>query len=414
MTNSKMSRRQFMSTTALGGSAVALSPSVEGWFGRDQPAIVARVRDSVLYVNEQAVFPFGFYFEHAGSLETHRKGLQQMASLGCNVTYISLGDGDKSRAELSVIYDEAHKLGIWIIGESPLFEFEDGTLAVNAFKKQPACLGWTVGDDIMDRTPEELSEIARQVAKNDPNHLIYASSNGIQREQRIRIEDFLYTGLDAMAVQAYPVPSPRHWWNQEPGVKDIRLVYYRCRRLVQALEPVGKLPLCNPQAFEWWYQPDDRYPTAAETNNMVYQCLIAGIKGILAYTLNDCCRSENQQPGRYFFDAQPALKQTWIRLANEIQTLTPYLLHGTRYTLPVDPSFDWVLAAVWEYEEKTLIIATNTSSESQPARIPLAGLPSRGTVTQVFSDRPGGMQIADGFLRGTLGSLEVHVYEVKT
>ena len=414
MTNNSIvrSRRQFLSTLAVGGSALAW-PTHAGVQKQGQQPTASRVKDAVLYVNEQAYFPFGFYFEHAGSLKVHREGLQLMATLGCNTTYLSLGDDDKSLAELTSIYAHAHALGIGIVGESPLHPLDDGILAVKAFRHHPACLGWTIGDDIMDRSPSELAEIANQVRQHDPNHIVYASSNGIQRQQRIRIEDFLYRGLDALAVQAYPVPSPRHWWNQEPGVKDLRLVYYRCRRLVQALEPVGMLPMCNPQAFTWWYKSDDRYPTAAETDNMVYQALIAGVKGVLAYTLKNCCREEGEEePVRYFFDGQAELKAAWTRLGAEIQTLRPYLLHGKRRTLTIDPSFDWVVAATWEYEGKTLMMATNCDTKPQPARVPLVGAPQTGEVKTVFADRPGDMRIADGFLQGTIDPLQVHVYEL--
>lgn len=405
------SRRQFLSTMAVGGSALmgAASARVQ----RRQRPVASRVRDAVLYVNEQAYFPFGFYFEHAGSLEVHQEGLQLMATLGCNTTYLSLGDDDKSLAELTSIYDRAHALGIGIVGESPLHPLDNDALAVDALKDHPACLGWTIGDDIMDQQPSDLAKIASKVRRHDPNHIVYASSNGIQRQQRIRIEDFLYRGLDALAVQAYPVPSPRHWWDQEPGVKDLRLVYYRCRRLVQALEPVGMLPMCNPQAFTWWYKSDDRYPTAAETDNMLYQALIAGVKGVLAYTLANCCREEGEEESvRYFFDGQPELKAAWTRLGAEIQTLRPYLLHGKRRTLTIDPSFDWVVAATWEYEGKTLIMAANCDTKPQPARVPLVGAPQTGEVKTVFADRPGDMRIADGFLQGTIDPLQVHVYEI--
>jgi hypothetical protein len=412
MTNSKMvkSRRQFLSTLAVGGSA--LMGATPARAQRRQRPVASRVRDAVLYVNEQAHFPFGFYFEHAGSLKAHQEGLQLMATLGCNTTYLSLGDDDKSLAELTSIYDRAQELGIGIVGESPLHPLDNDMLAVDALKDHPACLGWTIGDDIMDQQPSDLAKIASEVRRHDSNHIVYASSNGIQRQQRIRIEDFLYRGLDALAVQAYPVPSPRHWWDQEPGVKDLRLVYYRCRRLVQALEPMGMLPMCNPQAFTWWYESDDRYPTVAETDNMLYQALIAGVKGVLAYTLANCCREEEEQSARYFFDGQPELKAAWTRLASEVRTLSPYLLHGKCRTLTIDPSFDWVVAATWEYEGKTLIMATNCDEKPQPARVPLVGAPTAGEVRAVFADRPGDMRIADGFLGGTIGPLDVHVYEI--
>ena len=74
MTNSKMvkSRRQFLSTLTVGGSA--LMGATPARAQRRQRPVASRVRDAVLYVNEQAQFPFGFYFEHAGSLKVHQEG----------------------------------------------------------------------------------------------------------------------------------------------------------------------------------------------------------------------------------------------------------------------------------------------------------------------------------------------------
>lgn len=396
MGSSYISRRTFMKYIGLSGASSGFSiKSKSNNVIRNTPLYA--VKDAKLYVQGEAVFPFGFYFEHAGNLKTHLDGLHDIKTLGFNLVFISVGDRDKSLDELSEIYDVAHDLGLWVIAEQVLTMLENGKTAVEELRHKPSCIAWSVGDDVMDQKSAELKKRADRVHALDPDHLIYASSNGVQRNQRIKIEDFLYCGLDVMAVQAYPVPSPRHWWNQEPGVKDIRLVYYRCARVVRAYERVGKLPMCNPQVFKWWFKKDDRYPNAAETDNMLYQCIIAGIKGILAYT---------------YKGLQPNMRPVWANLAREVQQISPYLLHGQRYTLTLDPSFDTVLSAFWEYKQKRLIIAVNCSDKKQSARIPLPGFPKTGTVCKVFRSRPDGLVIDGGFLRGELDPLDVHIYEM--
>lgn len=374
----------------------------------------SEVIDGVLYQNGEAIFPFGMYFEWAGTTENHLKGLEDMAQLGFNYSFITLGQEGISFEDHKKIYDKAAELNIPLIAEKIHYQFPNGLTAVEAFKDHPGVGGWSAGDDVMGHTAKYVYDNVQWLKERDPNHMYYISSNGTQRSNiDIKIEDFAHTGIDAIAVQAYPIPFERHWFVYEPGAKDIRMVYYRNNRMVQYYEDLGILPFANNQAFQWWFEENERYPTGEEAEVMIYQTIIAGVKGFLAYTYQACCPgTKNYVPGKSIFDEAPDLKPAYVNANREIQALKDVLLFGKRTTLTVDPTTEWVFAAYWEYEGRTYVIATNTSAEPQKAIIPLAGFPLSGTVKNVFEDRKGNLKIAEGMLTGEMEPMSTHIYEI--
>lgn len=370
------------------------------------------VKEGVLYHNGEPTFPFGFYFEWAGDRADHIHGLKQMADYGFNYSFITLGQKNMSLEDYQVVYDTAAALGISLIGEHPFHQFPNGKTAIEALKNKPACSGWAVADDAMGHTGMSVYESVNKAKALDSLHLSYISSNGVQRSNiSLKIEDFTYSGLDAIGMQTYPIPSLRHWWVYEPGVKDIRMVFYRCERMVRTYEPLGKLSFVNNQAFKWRQKEDDRYPTAAESDNMIYQSIIAGVKGVLAYTFQGCCRGEEFQEDRpSILDFIPEWKPVYIRANQEIQSLKDFILFGERTTLVTDPSVDWVFSAIWEYEGKKILIATNCSSEPQKAMLPVPGFPLTGAPKKIFEYRDGGLKYEKGILTGEMAPLSTHFY----
>jgi hypothetical protein len=91
--------------------------------------------------------------------------------------------------------------------------------------------------------------------------------------------------------------------------------------------------------------------------------------------------------------------------------MKPYLLEGKR-TVLVEGEND-IYATHWVHEGRHLIcVASTANTETREVSISLPeGV--KGQLHNLFPDRPGGMALEDGKLSGTIGPLDVHVYEVR-
>ena len=140
---------------------------------------------------------------------------------------------------------------------------------------------------------------------------------------------------------------------------------------------------------------------------MLYGALAAGVKGALYYTFYDGKlinghSTLNQQA--------PALWDEIGKQSQEISRLAPFLLKGTRRALPSNA--EHVHVFLWEKDAQKILVVFNTDRNAS-ADLHTAIPDSAGqTLAALFANRPTGLELKGGILRGRIRPEEVHVYAI--
>jgi hypothetical protein len=133
---------------------------------------------------------------------------------------------------------------------------------------------------------------------------------------------------------------------------------------------------------------------------MTYLALLAGVKGIIYYTYADSGFKVIEHPELW------AAMQT---LPPEIQALRPLLLDGQE--AQIDTGRADVFAGAWTLGPRVVVCVVNTSDkEARPVSLPLPPA-AKGAARPMFANRPASLTVQGGKLSGSVGPLEVQVYE---
>jgi hypothetical protein len=327
--------------------------------------------DGALMVSGQPTFAIGMYHVSSlGSDEDRRAALQSMATVGFNLMHCPIDSND------TAFLDEAARRGVYIQAEFN----DDWQTVVNAYKNHAAIIGWDIADDAeLNFTPAQLQSLHNAVKALDPNHATFIGTSDPDKFGPYIVIP------DIANVYSYPVPE-----------FPINVVDQVLTKASSYYHPIWGVP----QAFAW---RGERAPTPVELRNMTYQMLINGVKGLVYYTYFD---------GSWNIRDYPNLWAELIALISEVKTLEPAYLNGTRTKIN-DTGATEVVAAKWNYEDRIYLVIINTSAnQSKNVSIDLPTA-AEGSLQPVFQNRPRGMVFVDGVVRGSIGPLEVHVYQFK-
>ena len=346
--------------------------------------------DGTILVNGQPFFPFGLYNPTQSDLAVLKAG-----DFNTAINY----EGPERGAPYTAYLDEADRQGIKVLG------FWRDNTTPTFFRDHPAVLGWALHDDINNLEPSIFLRDYESVKAWDPNHIAYTSGWRI-----VDIGNYV-DKIDVLGMQPYHIPIMRTWMSS-PG-PDMSFSFHMIHETLKAAEAKGVKKLAvigNTQIFEWWQNANDRYPTVPELTNMVYSQIIAGAKGIIPYTMLECCAGAKAGTGTLAAN-HPELWTELIRIRKEVKTFEGALLNGKRTTTIEDPSEYSVFSAYWEFENRVYVAIANTSGGTKSVSVELpAG--TTGGLQPLFMDRPSGMSISNGAVVGSINSTDVHIYVI--
>lgn len=331
-----------------------------------------------ILVNGQPFFPFGFYhvsWADQGTPQTRLNDLDILADAGFNVMLTE--PVREAETEMPPLLAEAHRRGVMVLahGVQPRF--------VREIAAQPALLGFTLMDDSnYNSTPPAVADLQatyKALAPDKLTGITLALAND-------RPESGFFGVSDSVSNMSYPIG----------GTDEIAVVYGVMRQTVVQAARRGVVPLATLQSFAW---PGQRRPTPAELRNMTYQAVLAGVKGVVYYAY--------RSGGNRITDDGPLWQETQS-LAAEIRRLSPTLLSAARRELTPDTAGQPVRAAQFSGPGGSYLLVVNTTPRPQPLRLDLPRVrdlrPLFGTAAPEFRQ---------GRLGGTLGALDVDIYEVR-
>jgi hypothetical protein len=334
-----------------------------------------------LYYDDNISFPIGIYVR-----QPNTNHLSILANAGFDFSYLYFSNGN-----INPYLDSADDLGFkviphWVSG-NPNF--------INNYKNNPAILGWGLHDDAnwSDYTPAEFAEDAATIRMDDTNHIIHSS---VVDNVNANYPDYTlyFPSLEVVNVQAYAIGGPDEF-------QSVERIFNDSKALVETAEMEGKVPLLASQSFSYDENPP-RFPTYAESDAIFYAAIVAGIKGIIYYILED----DNND---YIYDTQPELWSAITNNLNELNTvLKPVLIYGSRTTLELN---DYVFVAYWVYNDTVYIIAVNTGNETEQVSFSL-DIDVSGQLDDVFTNRQSNLIMDEDIISGSLNQKEVSIQSI--
>jgi hypothetical protein len=106
----------------------------------------------------------------------------------------------------------------------------------------------------------------------------------------------------------------------------------------------------------------------------------------------------------------PALWDEIGKQSQEISRLAPFLLKGTRRALPSNA--EHVHVFLWEKDAQKILVVFNTARNASTDLHTAIPDSAGQTLAAMFADRPAGLELKGGILRGRIRPEEVHVYAI--
>ena len=359
--------------------------------------------DGTLLVNGQPSFPVGFYHlsdvKPSGTGDTTRTvDLTTIAGAGFDLFQPVIDAPDINTTQLLT---DCNTKGVKLIAQY----YWDGGQSyrqslVTGLKDNAAILGWNVADDVNfppsspNYTPSALSVKAQEIKGYAPNNLTFGafvtdpgSLNGAVYPPST------YAGIvDVAGIESYPIdeqncaPSEELQYHAQSYI-NARTAFRGTKTTYWAI----------PQTFAW----NSRWPTIAESRNMLWVSLIYGSRGIMCYTYYDqkgLFPSVNPSLWAYYRDT----------LVHEVASMRPALLNGVLTTPSGLPSY--CHAGVWTLPDKVYVVIANTNTTTaKTATIPLPS-DAVGPATSIFAGDPGSFSVSSGNLTGVIQPRGVAVY----
>lgn len=331
-------------------------------------------------------FPRGFYL--AETVEDLRAG----RGLGFNTATVTFRG---SFPLLDGLVAEAERLGLGLLVETE----SENVLAdrlVRRYRDSPALFAWGIEDDSDDRafrSFEQVRQKAIDVRAADPDHLTYASATGFNRFRRAEAAD--WSGLvDLPGHQSYPIDALEAYDEIAPGRSDLENAYQQHRLYADA---AGDAPsVANVQAFAWEQEGGER-PTAEEVRNMTYGALIAGVDGVLFFSLPEA-------------QEDPDFLASFGGLAAELAALEAAVLDGAE--LRFDDLSTGVHAAVRGSGEDAVLLAVSTQGPGELSDFSLALPEGFLGVAPLFPGAGGTLGVSGGLITGQLAGGSAVAYRL--
>ncbi|WP_189090725.1 hypothetical protein [Deinococcus ruber] len=346
-------------------------------------SVVTHRQDGTLLINGHPYFPFGFYHISWAASGTQQQRQQDVAKLGAAGFNLLVTEplSDQDISQYRNFLNTALNSGVYVV------TYGLPAAVISQVVHEPSVIGFKIADDGNALfTPAQIK--ARNVTskKLAPDKLTYISlSVGYGRPES------QYFGVsDVVGNQSYPV-----------GDDNINVVYNVMRSTVTTALAHNTVPIANLQTFAW--HPGQPLPSSQELDNMTYQALMAGVKGVVYYAYRSAEVDLNKQPQLW-----SALQQ----LSREVEVLSPSLLNSRRTELadgranrPLVVSFS---GATGEY----VIALNNSRSEQRQVNVALTPGRRQGQTLRPVFGTQAAITLAGGAVQGTLAPLEVAVYRV--
>jgi hypothetical protein len=380
-------------------------------------------QDGTILLNGSPFLLFGFYTSARATINQQIQAVQAFNKAGLNTLFFDpLG---ASPEQYDLLFDEAVEQNVMLMtrfwsglggaqdADGKWFPTPDVPF-VHRFKSKPALLAWALADDVQqfNNNRGAIAEYKNNVKNADPNHVTYITGDPGETKAISYLDS-----TDMMAIQSYPIPNCCVWTPAVPaGAPRLSKTYWDIANSVAKTDPVGKPVIANLQVFSWDYPghpetvTDGRWPTPQELDNMTYQALIAGARGILYYTYENFDPTKPGPPQTMISETQPQLWQRIPVLSEEIKRLTPALLNGKRTSFISDDKA--IYGATWRFENKTFLAVVNTAENQKEVNAALETTP--GSYLQPFSEsRAASLTLAEGRLTGLIQARDVQLYELK-
>lgn len=362
-------------------SACTMRPSVPSQDSGPRRGVETNIthrQDGTVLINGHPFFPFGFYhvsWAARGTIEQRKKDVEKMGAAGFNVVSPDLIN-DRDVNQFSSFLNFAQDNGMYVITGM-------ADALIPLLNHQPALLGIVLADDAnVNTTPDEIRQREERVKKLAPNKLTYIS---------------LFSGPDKPETPYFGISDLVGNQNYPIGGADIAEVYGVMRSAVSNALANNSVPIANLQTFG--YQGKSP-PTPQELDNMTYQALMAGIKGVVYYSFRSDTVDLNKQP------------RTWSslqQLAREIRTLAPVLTDSVRTELSDGKDQRPLVVSFSGPSGKYLMALNSSRDEKRLVNIALPG--DKVRLRAVFGTRAK-LNVQNGTVQGTLAPLEVAVYQL--
>lgn len=358
--------------------------------------------DGVILNNGVPIFPFGFYHDQFDNSTLVTTALPAIYGAGFDLVCPEIDENNG--ADISTIFSTSASAGAHVISN---IYWPGGTSyvnnLVNSNKTSPASLAWGLADDTNypplspHFSPTTLSARNAQIHANAPSNLTYASF--ITDSASIAGATFppsSYAGsVDIVGIENYPIAEGNSTQAEELEYGAQTMI--NCRK---AFSGTSTTYFDLPQTFSW----GTRWPTNAESRNMLYVSLIYGAKGILCYSYYEVGVG-------YLRTGQPTLWNYYsLTLLPEVKAMaTQFLLTGTLVNPPGLPSH--IHCGIWTTSQNKYVIVANTSpSSTTSVTIPVPG--TTGGAMSEFLGEPSGLRLTNGVLTGNVSPRDVHVYSI--
>ena len=311
------------------------------------------------------IFPFGIYIGKAEKQkiwENEVLHLSRLKEAGFN-TVLSYIHGDRSNG--GEYLDRLDSLGLYsIYSLSYLYDGNEyyypknGQIAserisilVNELKSKKALLAWYTGDEI------ELSHILTakenfEIIKNlDKDHLVYQVANKKEMVPK------LVQAADVFGMDPYPI-------NKMSTVSDLGLVRDLTSYTIEiANQNRGVWPVIqifNKVAFQKEISDDFADPSQEEMQNMLYQAVIEGAKGIMFYAYHTLWYG-NDTSGKGGF-SEEIYQRRWSDVSSvskSFEKIIPIILSGQPVDLPKLKESKGLIWKAWKFENEVYIMIAN-------------------------------------------------------
>nr|WP_223524893.1 hypothetical protein [Serratia ureilytica] len=224
---------------------------------------------------------------------------------------------------------------------------------VEKFKTQPNLLAWYINDELAPKYAPQIEQMHLQVKQQDPDHLTFQALN------QTGALNAYFNSSDVLASDPYPVGRDA---DMTRTLEYSRLTVQVAR---QAKGAWLVMQIMDHAAYEPHRKP--RQPSEAEIRNQAWLGLIGGVKGLLFYSYTDLFYK--RRSGDFNQQEFDGIWQGVARVAQQIDSFTPYLLSGESATLSGNNTA--VPARLFIDGERGLVLIANPYYRPMAARFDL-------------------------------------------
>lgn len=334
------------------------------------------VKGGWIYKDGEKFFPKGVHYPaiYNDSMRLGRfSAVDRIHNVGFNVIQAPLkiaNFDDSNESHDDKFISQCHYRGIHVIvanndpgGYLTCFDY---------YGEHPACMGFYSFDDVQNQESATVNTRYKELKRRYPNRLVYMSGGTSNMEAKTGDADIIayqrypmifadgsetYTSLASATSELVKVQKPNMIGNTATLINNQMFKWYDCEEWVDngVTKRIGNFSTyCNEAGAD--YHPVPSALTETHYRNILYQGLISGCTGFMAYAWADWVTREAGLTEENNLTTNSTLQLAVRRVNAEIDYIMPYLKHGELRGL-IMPSESY--AATWAYKGRLLIIGVN-------------------------------------------------------